>query len=340
MHPLNSLLNSQGFVILDGGLATELEARGENLNDPLWSARVLLEAPEKIEQLHYDYFAAGADVATTASYQATIPGLMAHGLSAPEAEAVIRKSVDLALAARDRIGRPGGLVAASIGPYGAYLHDGSEYRGDYNMTAVELKAFHHDRLSILATSGADLIACESFPSLLEAEVMLDLLSEFPNARAWMSFTCRDGRHISDGTLFSDAVAVISKSPAVLAVGVNCTAPHYISDLLCGAKSTKPLLAYPNSGECYNASSASWSENSEEDVIARSTSEWYSLGARLLGGCCRTTAATIAAIRRALLSSEVIGAQRTRMRAAKEEMDSADLRGVLGTAAVLSEFDRN
>ena len=311
IHPLNALLNQQGFVVLDGGLATELEARGENLNDPLWSARVLLEAPEKIAQLNYDYLVAGFDIATTASYQATIPGLMARGLSASAAESVIRKSVIISLEARDRFwtaihpGRLRPLVAASIGPYGAYLHDGSEYRGDYHLTARQLKDFHRDRLAILATSGADLIACESFPSLLEAEAMAELLAEFPDSRAWMSFTCRDGLHLSDGTLFSDAVLKLSQSPSILAIGVNCTAPHFISDLLRSAKSTKPLLAYPNSGECFNPATGGWGDNSQEEVIARSAVEWHRLGAVLIGGCCRTTPRTIAAIRRALLSSEVI-----------------------------------
>lgn len=291
--------------MLDGGLATELEARGEDLNHPLWSARVLLRAPQKLEQVHYDYLVAGADIITTATYQATIPGLMASGLSAIEAESVIRKSVDISVAARDRfwsgthIDRHYPLIAASIGPYGAYLHDGSEYRGDYNLSAAALKAFHRERLAILVDSGADLIACESFPSLLEAEAMIDLLAEFPEARAWMSFTCRDELRISDGTRFSDGVTAIAKSPSLLAVGINCTPPQYIGHLLREADSPKPFVVYPNSGETYDISTCTWREISSENMIAESVAEWVSLGARLVGGCCRTTPRTIKAIRQAL-----------------------------------------
>ena len=209
MTRLDEFLSQQGFLILDGGFATELEARGANLNDSLWSAKLLLESPQMLEDVNCDYLRAGADVAVTASYQATIPGLMGHGLTAPQAEAAIRKSVAIARCARDKFwtepgtqaGRLKPLVVASIGPYGAYLHDGSEYLGHYGLSRNQLKDFHRARLAILVDCAPDLIAFESFPSQLEAEAIVELMDEFPAARCWFSFTCRNESLISEGTLF-------------------------------------------------------------------------------------------------------------------------------------------
>jgi homocysteine S-methyltransferase len=307
--PLQELLDQQGYVVLDGGLATELEALGANLNDSLWSAKLLLEAPQILEQVNYAYLCAGADIATTASYQATIPGLMAKGLTAPQSEAKIRLSVDLARQARDRFwsdealrkGRQRPLVVASIGPYGAYLHDGSEYLGHYGLTRDQLKDFHRARLAILVESQADLLAFESFPSQLEAEAVVELLGEFPNAACWISFTCKDETRISEGTTLATAVHAVARSPQVLAVGVNCVAPRYVDALLHAAKqqTDKPLVAYPNSGECFDAATGTWQLTSELAVIQNATLGWYHAGARLIGGCCRTTPDTIRAIRASL-----------------------------------------
>jgi len=311
--PLRELLDKQGYVVLDGGLATELEALGANLNDSLWSAKLLLEAPRMMEQVNYAYLCAGADIATTASYQATILGLMGKGLTAPQAEAKIRLSVDLARQARDRFwsdeglrhGRLRPLVVASIGPYGAYLHDGSEYLGHYGLTRDQLKDFHRARLAILVESQPDLLAFESFPSQLEAEAVVELLGEFPNATCWVSFTCKDEARISEGTKLADAVRVVARSSQVLAVGVNCVAPRHVDALLREAKqeTDKPLVAYPNSGECFDAGSGTWGQTSELAVIQKAALGWYEAGARLIGGCCRTTPETIRAIRAAL--SEVV-----------------------------------
>jgi homocysteine S-methyltransferase len=309
MAVFDSFLERQGFLLLDGGLATELESRGENLHDPLWSAKILVAAPEKIADIHYAYFLAGADVAITSSYQATFPGLQAAGLTAQKAESVIRNSVGVALQARDRfwsdpqnrIGRLRPLVAASIGPYGAFLHDGSEYRGDYQVSRQELKAFHTDRFAVLSNSDADLIACETIPTLAEAAVLLELLSEVPNLEAWISFSCRDGAHISDGTEFSTAIAAVVESEAVVAAGLNCTAPRFVNTLLDQARQVtdKPLVAYPNSGELYNAESCDWQSAGEIGMIEQAACGWRDRGALLIGGCCRTTPQTIRGIRTAL-----------------------------------------
>src|SRR5579884_482415 len=202
MDPLARILNDYGLMILDGAMATELERRGCDLRDPLWSAKVLIEAPEMIKVVHAAYFAAGADCAITASYQATFQGFARRGLSEAEAADLMRLSVRLAVEARDefwadpanRAGRPRPLVAASIGPYGAYLADGSEYRGDYGLSEEELCAFHRPRLAMLASSGADLLACETIPCLEEALALAELLSELPEAGAWISLSCRDEQH--------------------------------------------------------------------------------------------------------------------------------------------------
>jgi len=308
MAGLSDFIERQGFVVLDGGLATELENRGESLNHPLWSARILLSAPEKIADVHLAYFLAGADVAITASYQATFPGLQALGLSIQQAEQVIRNSVTVAMEARDRFwsnsqnhpGRLRPLVAASVGPYGAFLHDGSEYRGNYGISRQALKEFHRQRLAVLADSGADLLACETIPSLPEAEALVELLADFPNLPAWISFTCKDDSHISDGTKFTDAISAVSQARSVVAVGLNCTAPGLVNALLEKAKSVtdKPLVAYPNSGELYDIATCTW-QSSEAGIIEEAALGWHARGALLIGGCCRTTPATIRGIRAAL-----------------------------------------
>lgn len=302
---LRGILAAQRFVVLDGGLATELERRGADLRDPLWSARVLLQAPELIREVHAAFLRAGADVVATASYQATFPGLARQGLSAAEAERVLRRSVALGREARDEVaasggleGRPPPLVAASIGSYGAFLHDGSEYRGDYGLTDRELARFHRDRLAVLAAAGPDLLALETIPSRREGEVLVDLLEREGGPPAWVSFTGRDERAIADGTPFADVVHSLSGSARVVAVGINCTAPHLIGPLLrsAGGLATQPFVVYPNSGEIYDARTGSWNGEVQAGWVEAHVEEWLALGARLVGGCCRTGPEAIAALR--------------------------------------------
>ena len=266
-NPIQSILEKQGVLILDGGISNALEARGCDLADELWSAKVLLEAPDMLREVHLDYLKAGADCIATASYQATLPGFRNRGLDDDAARAVLALSVGLALEAReafwgegsDREGRLEPLVAASIGPYGAFLADGSEYTGRYGISDQELYDFHRERWHILAQAGADLIACETIPGKGEAEVLLDLLSETPNQWAWISFSCRDGEHLSDGGLLRDASQACDSEPRVVAVGVNCTAPELIPSLIGEARkgTDKPIFVYPNSGEVYDAGKKQW-----------------------------------------------------------------------------------
>lgn len=305
MNLLDELIARHGVAILDGGLATELERRGADLRDPLWSARLLLEAPELIRDVHLDYYRAGADVATTASYQASFEGFARRGLDAAAAAGLLRRSVALACEAREmfwadpaaRAGRDRPLVAASVGPYGATLHDGSEYRGDYGLDVDALIAFHRPRLAVLAAAGADLLACETVPCRDEAVALARLLREFPQVRAWITFSCRDGAHVSRGEPFADCIDALADCEQVAAVGVNCTAPEHIASLveIAALRTAKPIIVYPNSGEHYDAAAKCWHGDGTA-TLAEHAPEWHRLGARMIGGCCRTTPADIRALR--------------------------------------------
>ena len=310
---VGAMLDRQGVVILDGGLATELERLGADLNGPLWSAKVLADAPHLIERVHYDYFRAGADVATTATYQATFEGFARRGvgegggISKKAAADLMRASVALARDARDRFvndvadGRRPPLIAASIGCYGAWLADGSEYRGDYGLTADELMAFHRPRMEVLVGSDPDILACETIPCQVEAEALVRLLEDFPGCHAWISFSCRDGGRVRHGEPLAECVAVAAQSDRVVGVGVNCTAPSFVPELLVTARlvTDKPLVSYPNSGDTWDAKNKIWIGDLDGVDFSDRAREWYDAGARLIGGCCRTTPATIRGIAESL-----------------------------------------
>nr|XP_043635901.1 homocysteine S-methyltransferase 2-like [Erigeron canadensis] len=316
---------SGGVAVIDGGLATELERHGADLNDPLWSATCLLTSSSLLRQVHLDYLEAGADIIITASYQATIQGFEAKGFSKDESEAMLRKSVDIAREARnvyyekcrESSGDYSGdarifkhrpiLVAASVGSYGAYLADGSEYSGDYGdaMNLEFLKSFHRRRVQVLAESGADLIAFETVPNKLEAQAYAELLQEGINIPAWFSFNSKDGVNVVSGDSLTECARIADSCPKVVAVGINCTPPRFISDLIQSIRkvTTKPVLIYPNSGETYDAEIKQWVENTgvpNEDFVSF-VNKWCEIGASLVGGCCRTTPDTIRAICRTLPS---------------------------------------
>ncbi|WP_354475663.1 homocysteine S-methyltransferase [Pantoea sp. UYEF8] len=295
-------LSESPLLILDGALATELEARGCQLADALWSAKVLMENPELIYQVHYDYFAAGARCAITASYQATPQGFATRGLDQAQSLALIAQSVELARRAReDYLATQSEaktlLVAGSVGPYGAFLADGSEYRGDYALPEAEMMAFHRPRIAALLAAGADLLACETLPSFAEAQALATLLTEFPDSTAWFSFTLRDAGHISDGTPLSEVVGWLNTQPQVVALGVNCVALESVTPALQQLQqlTDKPLVVYPNSGEQYDASSKTWHSAPSGCTLEHKLDEWQRAGAKLIGGCCRTSPKDIAAI---------------------------------------------
>jgi homocysteine S-methyltransferase len=296
LHPRTRL------TVLDGGLATEFEARGFDLADALWSARLLADAPDAIEAVHLDYFEAGADIAITASYQASHDGFAALGCSHEDTNALLQRSVVLARSARDRFHarhRESGRtlrVAASIGPYGATLHDGSEYRGDYGLDEGALAAFHRPRLTTLLSAAPDLLACETIPSLLEARAIVRVLHEHPSAQAWVSFTCRDGAHTSAGDAIPDCARFLDAEPQVVAIGINCVDPALVTSLVrtIALDTAKPIVVYPNSGEVWNAGAHCWEGTANR--FTRYLDEWIDAGASWLGGCCRTTPADIRRVR--------------------------------------------
>jgi homocysteine S-methyltransferase len=301
-------------VVLDGGLATELEARGYDLSDHLWSARLLLTDPTAIEAVHLAYYEAGAQVATTASYQATVDGFAAAGLDRDEALALIRRSVELAGRARERardtLGKDADrprLIAGSVGPYGAMLADGAEYRGDYDPGREALADFHRPRIEALVEAGADLLAIETIPTVREAEVIVELLDDV-DVPAWLSFSCRDGATTSAGEPIADAVA-LGDHPRVMAVGVNCTAPRHLPDLLmaAGTATRRPLIAYPNRGDQWDPVIRRWVADDDRRYDPAAVASWTSLGARWLGGCCGTGPDDIAALAAALELEEGAGA---------------------------------
>lgn len=255
------------LLVLDGAFGTELARRGFDTNDALWSAKALFEKPELVEAVHRDYYEAGADVSTSASYQATIEGFEKKGFSRDQAKELITRSVRLVQRARDafwqqaakRPGRPQPLVAASVGPYGAYLADGSEYRGDYKASRAELADFHAERLALLCGAQPDLLACETLPLLDEARAILTDLRRHPEAVAWISFSCRDDAHTCGGDAIADCARLLDKEPQVAAIGVNCTAPQHVAGLIRQIRqhTAKPIVVYPNTGETYDAVTKTW-----------------------------------------------------------------------------------
>jgi homocysteine S-methyltransferase len=303
--PFLAALRTGSPVVLDGGLATELEAMGEDLSDALWSARLLADAPERIETAHLAFYRAGARVATTASYQATFQGFAARGVDHEAAAELIRRSVTLADRARSRAleeGIPGPLfVAASIGPYGAFLADGSEYRGGYGRSVSWLRDFHRERLEVLAATGADVLAVETIPEVEEAMALASLVADDDEAAAWISFSCADGTRIRSGAPIEEAVDSVAGARGVVAVGVNCTAPEHVPELIGRIRSVTglPVIAYPNSGEGWDAAARAWTGAPGADVDAVAAAGWVAAGARLVGGCCRVGPGRIAAIAAAL-----------------------------------------
>lgn len=269
------------FTVLDGGLSTALEELGERPSGPLWTAEALLDRPEVLEEAHRRFVDAGADVVITASYQASVPGFVAAGLDASAARRLLGSTTAVARASGASV------VAASVGPYGAVLADGSEYRGVYDASWSEVRALHRERLEVLVDSGPDVFAVETMPTVAEAEIVVDELRRLTDAPAWVSFCCRDADHTFGGDRFADAAAAVAG--AVDAVGVNCTAPLHVAGLLAQAPGGMPLVAYPNHGGTWDAEHRCWAfpggAGSLGEWLTGLVPQWLHAGARLIGGCC-------------------------------------------------------
>lgn len=281
-------------VISDGGLATEFEARGHDLWDPLWSARLLVDAPWEVAAVHAAYFRAGANIATTVSYQASFEGLAARGVSRDDAVLLLRRSVELASQARDRVNAGDLWIAASVGPYGAALADGSEYRGRYGLSVAELARWHRPRLEVLADAGADVLALETIPDSDEAEALVNVVHQL-GVPAWLSYTI-DGTRTRAGQPLADAFTVAAGVPEIVAVGINCCAPDDVLSAIALADIGKPVIVYPNSGERWDGRRRIWV--GPRRFCGQLAAQWVAAGARIVGGCCRVRPADIAEVRRA------------------------------------------
>ena len=302
---IKSFFKREKFIVLDGAFATELERDGLDIKDPLWSALALIDHKDMVEKVHKSYLEAGSDIITSSSYQATVKGFMKKGIAREQACRLITESVEIAVKARDSFVASQGfddtkrlkpLVAASVGPYGAYLADGSEYRGDYSVSDEDLYQFHKERLELLSYGKPDLIACETIPKLNEALAILRACKSLElKLPLWISFSCKDGLHISDSTPISECARALEKYDNVIAVGINCTAPDLMSSLIREVRSntSKQVVIYPNSGELYDPVSKTWSGGAVRFIMK--VDLWYKDGATMIGGCCRSTPEDIAYI---------------------------------------------
>ena len=304
---LKTILQTETIMVIDGSMSTPLERMGADLNDPLWTAKVLRDQPELIKKVHRDYLRAGADCGITASYQATIPGLIKNGLTEEEATHVIADSVRVFVEARDEWWKEEGealcrqypLCLGSVGPYGAYLADGSEYRGKYSVSDEELVDFHRPRMEILKDAGADMLLIETIPSRREALVCADMAEEL-GIDYWVSYSCLSGTSICEGDSIFDCISELAKNhPHLKMVGVNCTHPKFIVSLIgeikAGLKasgSDLPIAVYPNSGEEYDPDTKAWTKAGEGLAFGAYAYEYMKAGASAVGGCCTTVASHI------------------------------------------------
>lgn len=296
---LATVLEKKPLLITDGAGGTHLEALGCDLNDDLWTARVLQDNPSLIKQLHRDYFEAGADFGVTVSYQATIQGYVNKGLSREAAVDLLKQSANLLLQVRDewwqeegeQQGRLFPIAAASIGPYGAFLADGSEYRGDYTLSKQELRQFHQERIEILWGQGVDLIAAETLPKLEEAIVIAEIVQEL-GAQCWIAFSAKNDKQISNGQDIAECIRALEQYDCVAAVGINCTAPQYIGGLVqsIAQETSKPIVVYGNLGNSYDPDTKTWCDHDCEHhkKYLDYVHDWKALGVSIVGGCCGTT----------------------------------------------------
>jgi homocysteine S-methyltransferase len=295
-HPMKPAyqLDLSGLHVLDGGMATELERRGFNLAGPLWSAHVLENSPQAIAAVHREYLEAGADCLLTASYQVSTEGFRQIGRASPDDAAAdaLRASVAIAEMARNeyQASSPRRVwIAASLGPYGAMLHNGAEYHGNYACSFDDLVGFHSRRIEVLNETNADFLAFESIPSLEEAKAIVTALKLRPDVPAWLTFTCRDAAHISHGESLQECAELLDQERQVIGVGVNCTPPGLIAGLIdeLAQATSKPIIVYPNSGEQWDAVHRCWQGEGLIQEFSELARRWRAAGAQWIGGCCRT-----------------------------------------------------
>ncbi|GEN49224.1 homocysteine S-methyltransferase [Ligilactobacillus pobuzihii] len=302
MNLINDNLKEKSGLVLDGAMATELEKYGVDTSNDLWSATALINNPDAVKKVHQSYFHSGADIAITNTYQANVKQFEKEGFQPDESKQLILDAAQLAIDARNdyfgtltaskraqRAKYP--VVAGSIGPYGAYLADGSEYTGAYKLSAEEYQKFHYQRMSLLAKAGVDLFAFETQPNFEETKALASLLNNnFSNYSAWITFSIKDANHLCDGTSLAEAIAYFESNPQIVAIGINCVAMATVLDALkvISANTSKPIIIYPNNGDTYDPKTKKWVTNEHAATFAELTPQWLAAGAKIIGGCCRTT----------------------------------------------------
>ena len=305
MLSLTEQLN-RGPVVSDGAMATELEKRGVATNSALWSATAMLDHPDAIQAVHQSYLDAGAKIMTTNTYQANVPAFEQAGIAAAQARQLIQQAVTIAHTARDASHVTDAVIAGSIGPYGAYLADGSEYTGAYQLTPSAYQDFHRERLALIMAAGVDVLALETMPRLDEVQALVQLITTtWPQQPYWVSFSIKDPQPLCDGTSLAATAKWVAAQPNVVAVGVNCTTLENIAPALATLKAAVavPLIVYPNSGDQYDPVTKTWQETHLSHQFASFVPQWLAAGARIIGGCCRTTPKDIATVARALSVSD-------------------------------------
>ncbi|KRL96314.1 homocysteine S-methyltransferase [Limosilactobacillus equigenerosi] len=283
----------QGPLVLDGAMSTPLEHYGLDTNNQLWTAMALVKDPQKVYQVHLDYFNAGADLVITNTYQANLPAFLTAGFTETQARQFIRHAVELANQARDdyevKTGKHN-YVAGTIGPYGAYLADGSEYTGNYELSVDEYQAFHRPRLEEILAAGIDVLAVETQPKLTETQAVLELVHQLaPDLPVYVAFSLHDDHHLADGTALATAVQAIATDSQVVAVGFNCVALDVVEPAiqLIHATTDLPIIVYPNSGATYDPTTKTWSDPASGPTFKELIPTWYHAGATIIGGCCTT-----------------------------------------------------
>lgn len=310
MNIFEEVLKKQKAIIIDGALGTQIQRNGHNVNDSLWSAKFLAENPQVIKDVHMQYLQAGADIIITSSYQASFEGFLQKGFSKEKAVELLKLSINIALETRDEFwenckqeNRIKPLVAASVGPYGAYLADGSEYSGDYKISDYELKNFHKKRLEVLIQTNPDIYSFETIPSLNEAKILCELIEEFELVNSWLTFSAKNESFTNANDEICEAVKYLDSCKLLGAIGINCTAPQYIPQLIENVKSNtnKPIVIYPNGGSKYNPITKNWEKGEISPVeYAKMAHLWFTKGATIIGGCCETGPEEIKEIRNILL----------------------------------------
>ncbi|UQS86266.1 homocysteine S-methyltransferase [Nicoliella spurrieriana] len=293
MSKISQWAQQQPTILIDCALSYGLEQRNIQLNNKLWTASALQSHPDIIKAIHKDYFNAGSNMTVTDTYQGSVPGFIDAGYTKEQAIELIQRSVKLAREAQAEVTVPQTTwVAGAIGPYGAFLADGSEYVGNYGISEAELIKFHQDRLQTLVEAGVDLLAFETIPDFTELKAIKQLLSQYPGIDAFVSCSIKDAHHISDGTDLLEVQALLETIPNVIAYGFNCNHPEftvpgltYLHDHQTNANQS--LIVFPNSGAHYDPSTKEWSQATAFS-FGKAAKEWQAAHAKWIGGCCEVS----------------------------------------------------